>query len=551
VKNDRTVLLGYELGTGRPVEIPVRHTAVTGITQESGKTTTLEALIGRSGLRAVTFVTKRAEGAFTNGSRIPAYFREHADWMFVSSLLEAFLQQKMKFERSWIMRVCKGAQNLRDVQSNLAKAMHGARTGLDESVYFTLSEYLEALVPEIEALPYAKSLQLQPGINVIDVSEYSLHLQGLVIRSCMEWIYERESGVITLIPEAWEFVPQSHNSPAKSAAVQLIRKGAAAGNYVWLDSQDLAGVEKEIVRQCSVYILGVQREANEVRRTLLHLPAGSRKPKPEQIMQLGRGWFYASFGNELRCTYVQPAWLNDDPRRAQRYAIEKLPASFVAKPHNKTTSTKGEDGAGDRAVRDRAARPAPEPQNATETVMNQDEMLMLRAKADELDQVRNVLAREFGPEFTLSNMTTASFLAKISQRMKEPADSAPASGTADVEGIVAQVLGKLKASPEFAALHVAAEKPEISVTVQRKVIDLDGSTLKGRLAQMIAEGWFEEAKTGNAAFNELQRRGCGTAKPNVYRELDKLAEWGFVTKESEGGYKAVEGMKINIREVAA
>lgn len=36
--------LGYEVGTGAPVAVPLKHTAVTGQTQESGKTTTLEAL---------------------------------------------------------------------------------------------------------------------------------------------------------------------------------------------------------------------------------------------------------------------------------------------------------------------------------------------------------------------------------------------------------------------------------------------------------------------------------------------------------------------------
>ena len=42
-----TILLGYELATGRAVRIPLRHMAVTGITQMSGKTTTLEALINK------------------------------------------------------------------------------------------------------------------------------------------------------------------------------------------------------------------------------------------------------------------------------------------------------------------------------------------------------------------------------------------------------------------------------------------------------------------------------------------------------------------------
>lgn len=38
-----TIRLGFEVGSGTPVDIPVRHMAVSGQTQESGKTTTLDA----------------------------------------------------------------------------------------------------------------------------------------------------------------------------------------------------------------------------------------------------------------------------------------------------------------------------------------------------------------------------------------------------------------------------------------------------------------------------------------------------------------------------
>src|SRR3990167_7597963 len=98
--------LGYEVGTGNKVEIPLRHLAVTGQTQLSGKTTTLEALISRSGLRAVAFVTKRAESGFQNAHTIPPYFRERADWQFVRSILEATMRQGMKFQTSWIVKLC-------------------------------------------------------------------------------------------------------------------------------------------------------------------------------------------------------------------------------------------------------------------------------------------------------------------------------------------------------------------------------------------------------------------------------------------------------------
>jgi len=78
------------------------------------------------------------------------------------------------------------------------------------------------------------------------------------------------------------------------------------------------------------------------------------------------------------------------------------------------------------------------------------------------------------------------------------------------------------------------------------VIEASGDTLRGRLALLIAEGWFDDPRAGNAAHVELGRRGVGSAKPNVYRELDKLAADGFVTKE-DAGSQAVAGMKRSIK----
>src|SRR5207244_4375061 len=101
---------------GTAVEIPIRNMVVCGQTQEAGKTTALEALIARAGVRAVTFITKRGEGSFTSARRIDPYFREQADWQFVASILEASRGEKLKFERAWIIRASRGARTLADVQ---------------------------------------------------------------------------------------------------------------------------------------------------------------------------------------------------------------------------------------------------------------------------------------------------------------------------------------------------------------------------------------------------------------------------------------------------
>jgi hypothetical protein len=158
----------------------------------------------RSGLAAIAFVTKRAEASFTEGRTLPPYFRERADWQFVSAVLEATLRERLKFERSWIMRACKGARTLADVQRNVRREMDKAK-GLSADVYMTLDHYLDIVIPQIERLPLGSVIAPGPGLNIMDLAEYTTELQALVIRSVLEWVYESARGTLVIIPEAWEF----------------------------------------------------------------------------------------------------------------------------------------------------------------------------------------------------------------------------------------------------------------------------------------------------------------------------------------------------------
>ena len=116
---------------------------------------------------------------------------------------------------------------------------------------------------------------------------------------------------------------------------------------------------------------------------------------------------------------------------------------------------------------------------------------------------------------------------------------------ADFDAIYAHVRKRAEKDPGI--LELLARRPELRVTVKRQTIEADGGTLRGALAVLISKKFFDSPQNGNSAFNELKRLGRAVAKPNVYRELDKLAELGFVTKE-ETGYQAVPGMKIHILE---
>ena len=164
-----SIHLGYEVGTGEPIAIPLRHTAVTGQTQESGKTTTLEGLIARSKLKAVAYVTKRGESSFRVMHPIAPYFLERADWKFVQSLLEAAMETRMDFKQAWIMRAADGAKTLEEVRANIRRFLHGVHDplgikrknraketkerwlvkparGLNADVYYVLDKYFDELL---------------------------------------------------------------------------------------------------------------------------------------------------------------------------------------------------------------------------------------------------------------------------------------------------------------------------------------------------------------------------------------------------------------------
>src|SRR3954453_10628454 len=85
-----SVHLGFEVGTGAPVSIPITNTFVCGQTQRSGKTTTLEAIVTRANRRALVFATKRGETL--HGRTIPPFLPTETggtfDWPHVEQLLQ-------------------------------------------------------------------------------------------------------------------------------------------------------------------------------------------------------------------------------------------------------------------------------------------------------------------------------------------------------------------------------------------------------------------------------------------------------------------------------
>lgn len=553
---DQLVPLGFEVGSGKPVSIPVAHMIVTGMTQRAGKTTAMEGLIHRSGLRALAFRTKRGESAF-EGARVHApFFRERADWQFVEAILGAVMRQGMKFERAWVIKATRAAANLADVRRKARLLMQQARGNFDRDMFMLLTEYLDIVVPLIDRLPNVPAIKLAPGINVMDLIEYPTELQMLVLHSSLEWIHDKERGVVALVPETWKFVPQKRESPVKLAAIALAREGAGLRNFLWADSQDLAAVDKEIVRGARVYLLGVQRERNEIKRTLDHIPSGVKKPKADALATLGLGQFFACWDDQLVKVYVQPAWADaEHARSAARFGDLLLPpenlpmrmrtleAEFVERvgppvPLASTAPVMGVRLPDYAELPVRPIDPEPkEPEMSSSTDAKLDTLIALITA----QQTRTrEPARVMGPadDATVRKLEAASKAPVTNHDLPEFMRSPEEDALFD--------RFKLRLLRDPIVLQVLTAKPEMEVLIERTVITVDGKTLKGRVAQLVGRGFFETARKNGEVSKEVNRTGPSAHPSNVLRELKGLVELGFLSKTDGERFQVVPEMVVNI-----
>lgn len=313
IKLGHEILLGYEIGTGDPVHIAPQHMVTLGMTQLSGKTTTNQAIIVRSGAKAVAFITKRGESGFIDFNLMRPYYKSQQGWQYVESLIDVALGEKVKYEprmRYAIMKVSRGMKDLRDVREKAVKYLQEAKKEWDKEVYSKLIAYLDLVLPELEAIDFADKVELKDGINVMNLVDMKLETQQLIIASTLQYIYQHLSDVIVIIPEAWEHLPQSRRTPVKFVAEQFIRKGASVRNYLWLDSQDIGGIDKTPLRQVSTWIMGRMMEAHEVERILKQL-LGFKIPAHE-IQTLPLGHFYVTVGNKIQKVYVLPSGISEE-----------------------------------------------------------------------------------------------------------------------------------------------------------------------------------------------------------------------------------------------
>jgi hypothetical protein len=128
-------------------------------------------------------------------------------------------------------------------------------------------------------------------------------------------------------------------------------------------------------------------------------------------------------------------------------------------------------------------------------------------------------------------------------------DIAPAASEritdAQVEKLYTQIkhrlLDDLRVDPVF--VQLLANVSEIVVELTPRVMTLDGDSLKGRVARLIAGGFFNEPKRQGAARSELVRTGPDCNSGNLSRAMTEFVADGFLTRDGESFVKA-PGVKV-------
>jgi len=447
------IRLGYEIDTGKEIQISPSHLIVTGLSQKAGKTTTLESLIKRSGSKAIVFRTKIGEKSFLDGTVIPPYFKEKSDWQYIESLIEATMKEKVgKLDRAVIIKLSKmtSGKSLLEFKKVVDNRLLEKINTFESMLLTNLQAYLEIVLPKLQTIQFSNTLELVNGLNIVDLERFSrdAEVQSLIISSVLEEVLHNHKGVIVVIPEAWKFIPQKRGNPCKMVVEEFIRQGATNGNYLWIDSQDMSGVDKTPLKQISEWILGYQSEMNEVKHTLDQIPLPKQsKPKEDEIMTLGTGIMIFASRDLTAKVYVQPFWLNDE--KSIQIAKGELKITEIDAPERIVQSkiaiqTTHDDGVGNEEVKGLKQLISKELIDMRTDFFNKI--------GDIQDQINKVFVDITGIKTSTPVIDEDSIASKVLQKIPQQNHS---SNPVDKQTLIAEIMAKIPASPGAMTYEIA------------------------------------------------------------------------------------------------
>jgi len=508
------ILVGYEIGTGKPVNINITHTVISGITR-SGKSETVKALVERAkNHRFLIFDSKSPRDYNDLGTDIPIYIKEKTDPLTLKRLLESQSHLTLKFEFPELLKVCKKAETYQEILNTVNESLKSKIHPIRKDKLLVLQHLLGKLVKELEKTPISDTLELNNRVNVMNLSDTSLELQQLAVHSTMQYLLQSEENLIVIMDEASRFIPQMGSNASKETVIRCVREGGAKNLWLWVIDQTVTGVSKNCLKQAWLWILGKQREINEAKRTLQQIPFKIGLDE-KAIMRLKVGEFIVCSEDGAKLTYVQPRWLS--PEVARNVALGRTSQKTVIAAYKKSREEK-----------------------RGETF--KEKYLRLKRNFDEMSEKLNELSN------VITNLEEENKkLTKENEQLRKEIENR----TAEIErlNIDIAIFRKLKealseiitipkttAQPEQipSKISVTTEMPIIQINVKREPLKLTDKDLHGKIAIIYSEGalgdrWFSVSDVVKA-FN----KHAWNRDPRTSKALDDFTRWGYLEKKYAG-----------------
>lgn len=340
-----------------------------------------------------------------------------------------------------------------------------------------------------------------------------------------------------VIPEAWKFLPQKYSNPCKRSVESFIRQGAANRNYVWIDSQDMAGVDKGPLKQSSTWILGYQSERNEVKHTLDQVALPKKlKPTEDQVMNLKTGHFLLSSYDGCGEVYVQPAWMDDET--ALKIATGEIDVMDIETPTNLTPY----------AV---APRPAPLLANAPAPPSNppaanfKKDLIELRSDFfNKIAEQQGILTKMQEQIYKLQAMTQQAkpqepdmeeLVSKVLQKMPL---SGPRAPEFDREAVIQAVLARIPKGAGVVTYEVAPlekiKKDFLQAAKESVIGDISGlDDDQKRMLKWIEQRGAHSTKT-NIFLNCFGKSATGGSRYQDFsRKVQEMAQLEVIRKDTQ------------------
>lgn len=500
---------------------PIGHLACFGQTRRAGKTTSLRTLVRRltesREADALIFRTGRGEIAFPGAALSRPFFRAALDWRSVEAMLWTFLAEKPKVYRPIIMDAVRGARSLEDVHRAIVARGAKSKNGWVADRTKELDAYFQEILPWLKEHEFGYAVDIESGQNLVDLEGWPETVQQLVVASTLDFLMANAARLrrplILVLPEARTFIPSDRATPVRLAADRVARMGAKLNLFLWVDSQALTGVDQQVLRNFALLLQGVQTSDIEIHRISKAIDG----VKPSMVRALRVGDFILHTQDGVRTVHVPLS------------AVVKPKVEGVDDKERKTMERRIEDLENSVHNREARIRALEEDLNTA----NAEKAELVRTLADEHRRV------EANARAAATNAVTA---------MKR----APHPG-APVEG------GGSATPDQHTHLEVTTDVPCLVVKEQVVTVRATTDDHRGKLALLVAEGFFDEKRSTGPIGKEYAARGWGyptggNSAQALRAALVEMCAWGFL-RNFNGLYSSIPEAKARIRrervEIAA